>query len=102
MVGLSEERQSGVAAGAATREPRRFHVILHNDNYTTMEFVVDVLVSIFRKTAEEAAAIMLAVHEKGRCSCGVYTEEMAETKVAQVRHKARQAGFPLRCSMEEA
>jgi ATP-dependent Clp protease adaptor protein ClpS len=102
MGGLSEERQAGAATGTKTREPRRFHVILHNDNYTTMEFVIEVLVCIFRKNAEEAAAVMLAVHEKGSCSCGVYTEEVAETKVALVRHKARQAGFPLRCSMEEA
>ena len=56
---------------------------------------------IFRKTSDEAMAIMLAVHERGLGSCGVYTEEVAETKVAQVHDRARKAGFPLRCSMEE-
>ncbi len=83
------------------REPRRYRVLLHNDDYTTMEFVVGILMTVFRKTVAEAEAIMLAVHEKGLGSCGVYTEEVAETKVAQVHDKARKAGFPLRCSMEE-
>lgn len=83
------------------REPRKFRVFLHNDDYTTMEFVIDVLISIFRKSLNEAETIMLAVHEAGIGSCGVFTEEIAETKVAQVHGKARKAGFPLRCSMEE-
>lgn len=83
------------------REPRRYRVLIHNDDYTTMEFVIEVLVSIFRKTPDEATAIMLAVHEKGIGSCGVYPEEIAETKIVQVHTKARKAGFPLRCSMEE-
>ncbi len=89
-------------AELAVREPRRFKVLLHNDDYTSMEFVVDVLRSVFRKTQEQATAIMIAVHEKGLGTCGVYTEEVAETKVIQVHEKARAAGFPLRCSMEEA
>lgn len=83
------------------REPRRFRVLLHNDDYTTMEFVIDILIGIFEKGVDEATAIMLAVHEKGLGICGVYTEEVAETKVAQVHDRARRAGFPLRCSMEE-
>lgn len=83
------------------REPKRFRVLLHNDDYTTMQFVIEILVGIFRKSPAEATAIMLAVHEKGLGSCGVYTEEVAETKVAQVHDRARKAGFPLRCSMEE-
>ena len=76
-------------------------VLLHNDDYTTMEFVIETLMTIFRKTPDEATAIMLAVHERGLGSCGVYTEEVAETKVAQVHGRARKAGYPLRCSMEE-
>lgn len=83
------------------REPRRYRVLLHNDDYTTMEFVIDILIGIFDKGFDEATAIMLAVHEKGLGVCGVYTEEVAETKVAQVHDRARKAGFPLRCSMEE-
>lgn len=83
------------------REPRRYRVLLHNDDYTSMEFVIAVLVDIFRKNAEEATAIMLAVHERGLGSCGVYTHEIAETKVSQVHLRARRAGFPLKCTLEE-
>lgn len=83
------------------REPRHCRVFIHNDDYTTMDFVVDILCSIFRKTQEEAVGIMLAVHEKGRGECGVYPAEVAETKVAVVHGKARAAGFPLRCSLED-
>ena len=83
------------------REPRQFRVLLHNDDYTTMDFVIEILVTIFAKNLEEATAVMLAVHERGLGSCGVFTEEVAETKVAQVHDRARKAGFPLRCSMEE-
>ena len=97
----SSDSQSDSSTDLEVREPRRYRVLLHNDDYTTMEFVVEVLVSIFRKTSDEAMAIMLTVHERGLGSCGVYTEEVAETKVAQVHDRARKAGFPLRCSMEE-
>ncbi len=83
------------------REPRRFKVLLHNDDYTTMEFVIAVLREVFRKTMQEATVIMLSVHEKGMGECGVYTAEVAETKVAIVHSRARKEGFPLRCSLEE-
>ena len=83
------------------KEPQNYKVILHNDNYTTMDFVVQVLEIIFLKTPSEATQIMLNVHKKGIGICGVYTAEVAETKVAQVSHMARQQGFPLKCSMEE-
>ena len=97
----SSDSKSDSSADIEVREPRRYRVLLHNDDYTTMEFVIEILVIIFRKTSDEAMAIMLAVHERGLGSCGVYTEEVAETKVAQVHDRARKAGFPLRCSMEE-
>ncbi len=84
------------------REPRHFRVFLHNDDYTTMEFVVRILCEVFRKNPAEANRITLAVHEKGRCECGVYPAEVAETKVAIVHSRARAAGYPLRCSLEEA
>lgn len=83
------------------REPRQFRVLLHNDDYTTMDFVIDILTDVFGKNLKEATFIMMAVHEKGLGTCGVFTEEVAETKVAQVHDRARKAGFPLRCSMEE-
>ncbi len=80
--------------------PRLYRVILHNDNYTTMEFVILILVDIFHKTAEEAAAIMLSVHEKGIGVCGVYPKDIAETRMLRVHSRARKAGFPLLCTME--
>ena len=78
-----------------------YRVLLHNDDYTTMEFVVEVLVHIFRKTIEDATRIMLNVHEQGVGVCGVYTFEVAETKVDTVHSIARDHGFPLKCSMEK-
>lgn len=98
---FSSDGQTGFSVDIDVREPRKFRVLLHNDDYTTMEFVIEVLIGIFRKSPEQATAIMLAVHETGLGTCGVYTEEMAETKVIQVHERARKAGFPLRCSMEE-
>ncbi len=83
-------------------EPRLYKVLLHNDNYTTMDFVVQVLEIVFCKTPAEATRIMLNVHQQGIGECGTYTAEIAETKVAMVNHMAQQHGFPLKCSMEEA
>ena len=78
-----------------------YRVLLHNDDYTTMEFVVEILVHIFHKTIEDATRIMLNVHENGIGVCGVYTFEVAETKVDTVHSLAREHGFPLKCSMEK-
>ncbi len=83
------------------REPRMYKVLLHNDDYTSMDFVVHVLMRVFRKSAEQATQIMLSVHESGIGLCGIYTHEIAETKVTRTRHMAREAGFPLRCTLEE-
>ena len=84
------------------REPKMYRVILHNDHYTTMEFVVEILVKIFHKPAQEATRIMLDVHRRGSGHCGVYSLDIARTKVYQVHALARQYDFPLRCSVEEA
>lgn len=83
------------------QEPKMYRVILHNDHYTTMEFVVEVLVKVFYKPASEAAKIMLDVHKKGKGMCGVYTFDIAASKVSRVHHMARQREFPLKCSLEE-
>ena len=96
------EALSDVLLDDKLHEPPLYKVLLYNDNYTTMEFVVGVLMDIFRKNAEEATAIMLAVHKSGLGLCGVYPLEIAETKVMQVRKRARGFGFPLRCTLEEA
>lgn len=95
------QESEGILSTEEIKEPRRYRVLLHNDDYTSMDFVVDVLMDVFRKNVEEATAIMLAVHERGMGQCGVYTHEIAESKVAQVRRKARSAGFPLKCTLEE-
>lgn len=97
-----QEEESGLATAhkPQAKQPRRFRVLLHNDDYTTMEFVIDVLVSIFGKSSTEATQIMLSVHHKGHGICGVFTREIAETKVAQVAEYARKNGMPLKCTME--
>ena len=81
-------------------EPPLYLVFLHNDDYTTMQFVVDVLMVVFNKSMEEATHIMLNVHKKGVGLCGVYPYEIAETKVDTVDSLARENRFPLKCSME--
>ncbi len=81
--------------------PSKYQVILHNDDYTTMEFVIEVLMRFFGFDLEQATQIMLAVHQQGRGICGIYPAEIAETKVMQVRQYARQHEFPLRCTMEK-
>ncbi len=81
-------------------EPPMYKVMLLNDDYTTMEFVVEVLVYVFQKSAEEATRIMLNVHRSGVGVCGIYPFEIAETKVETVDNLARENGFPLKCIME--
>jgi ATP-dependent Clp protease adaptor protein ClpS len=81
-------------------EPPMYRVMLLNDDYTTMEFVVEVLVYVFQKSAEEATRIMLNVHRSGVGICGIYSFEVAETKVNTVETLARENGFPLKCIME--
>lgn len=84
-----------------TTEPPMFKVLLHNDDYTTMDFVIEILLAVFKKTPEEATQIMLNVHRRGLGICGVYTHEVAETKVDAVHSLAQENGFPLKCSMEK-
>ena len=83
------------------QEPQMFRVLLHNDDYTSMDFVVEVLTGIFHKTPEEAVQIMLQIHEKERAICGVYSFEIAQTKAQQVKQKAKQNEFPLLATIEE-
>jgi ATP-dependent Clp protease adaptor protein ClpS len=79
---------------------RRYKVLFHNDDYTTMEFVIDVLMKFFHKSETEATHIMLSVHHKGHGVAGVFTKDVAETKVAQVTDYAKEQGMPLRLSVE--
>jgi len=86
---------------ADVREPVLFKVVLHNDDYTTMEFVVRVLESVFLKQPAEAYRIMMLVHTQGHGLCGAYPYEIAESKVATVHELAREHGYPLRATIEE-
>jgi ATP-dependent Clp protease adaptor protein ClpS len=83
-----------------TKKPELFKVLLINDDYTTMEFVVDVLETVFHKQPAEAYRIMMMVHTQGKGLCGVYPHEVAETKVTTVIERARENGFPLLAAME--
>ncbi len=81
--------------------PRMYKVILHNDHYTSMDFVIKVLIEIFHKNNLEAQRIMINIHEKGKGLCGIYTYEIAATKVEQVTKLARAHEFPLLATLEE-
>lgn len=89
-----------VRAKTATRKPRRWQVVFHNDDYTTMFFVVDVLKRHFAKSEAEAHYIMLQVHHKGAGVAGIYTRDVAETKVERVSAEARDEGMPLKLTAE--
>jgi ATP-dependent Clp protease adaptor protein ClpS len=101
---MGTERQTGGEVLERTREqlkkPELFKVLLLNDDYTTMDFVVEILESVFNKGPAEAYRIMLMVHTQGKGLCGLYPFEVAETKVATVMERARANGFPLRAAME--
>jgi ATP-dependent Clp protease adaptor protein ClpS len=110
MFRMSDDRDNqqgpGVGIGVVTRtapktkRPSLYKVLLLNDDYTPQEFVVWLLQAVFKKDAEEAVRIMLHVHQTGVGICGVYTYEVAETKVAQVMELARRNQHPLQCTME--
>ncbi|MFC4729280.1 ATP-dependent Clp protease adapter ClpS [Coralloluteibacterium thermophilus] len=99
------EHDHGLAVDVArpeTERPPLFRVILLNDDYTPMDFVVEVLLRFFSMNREKATQVMLHVHTRGKGVCGVYTREVAETKVSQVNEYARQHQHPLLCTMEKA
>ena len=82
-------------------EPQMFKVLLHNDDYTSMDFVVEVLMGIFHKTLAQAEQTMLQIHEIDKAICGVYSFEIAQTKAEQVKQRAKQNEFPLLATIEE-
>ena len=84
-----------------TKTPKLYRVLLLNDDYTTMEFVVHVLENIFQKSPAEAFRLMMQVHTQGQAACGTYTYEVAETKVDTVSELATREGFPLQASLED-
>jgi ATP-dependent Clp protease adaptor protein ClpS len=102
-IGGGGKGQTGIAtkSRSKTKKPAMYKVLLLNDDYTPMEFVVEVLERFFGKQGEEAVRIMLHVHQKGVGVCGIYTYEIAETKVTQVVDYARENQHPLQCTLEK-
>lgn len=98
-----KESEGGVATlvKPKVKEPSLYHVILLNDDYTTMDFVVHVLQKFFQKSLPEANKIMMAVHQQGRGTCGLYPFDIAETKVMQVNEYSKESQMPLKCTMEK-
>ena len=102
---MGAHHQPGAGEDVAVRrrpeiqQPRMYRVLLHNDHYTTMDFVVGILVEVFNRTSHDARRIMLEVHENGIGLCGVYPSDVAEMKVSTVHKRARKSGFPLLCTM---
>ena len=82
-------------------EPKKYKVLLLNDDFSTMDFVIEILVKVFRKSIDESEKIMLDIHNNGKAICGIYTHEIAFTKVSQVKTMARKANFPLKAIAEE-
>jgi ATP-dependent Clp protease adaptor protein ClpS len=104
--GPGREEQTGGAVRERTadqvKEPSLYSVVLLNDDYTPMQFVVDVLENLFQKTPSEAYRVMMQVHLSGRGVAGVYSWELAETKVDSLLSLAREAGYPLQATIEDA
>ena len=98
---MAREVEFDIEEEIQLEEPKKYKVLLLNDDYSTMDFVIEVLTKIFKKTQDEATAIMLKVHKNGKAVCGVYIHEIAATKVAQVKANARKAQFPLKAILEE-
>ncbi len=101
MTSTDSKTKTVISSKTKNEYPPRFKVILHNDDYTTMEFVVEILVNVFRKSLEKATQIMLNIHNKGKAVCGIYPREIAETKVETVHHLSSSRGFPLKSTMEK-
>lgn len=98
---MSISREFELLEETAFKYPKKYKVFLLNDDYTSMDFVVDILITIFHKSYEQAERVMLDIHKKDHGLCGVYTHEIAETKIIQVTKRAKQSGFPLKATMEE-
>ena len=103
---MASENKPGTGAGVKSRErvlieePRQYKVIFHNDDFTTMEFVTDVLRRVFNKPADEAVMLMMRVHQEGQAVVGIYSYDVAMTKASQATAMARNEGFPLKITCE--
>ena len=99
---MSVQEQTREKTKIKIREPRHYRVIMHNDDFTSMDFVVDILVEIFHKAEMEAERLMLMVHETGKAAIGSYPYDIAVTKVQAATTRAKEEGFPFRMTIEEA
>lgn len=100
MPGRRRDSEGEVKERTKLKKPRKYKVLIHNDDYTSMEFVTYVLQIVFHHSPAAASRIMLHVHKSGIGVAGIYTRDIAETRVEQVMQLAREAGHPLQCSME--
>ena len=98
---MSYQYQSNTDSKLYLKKPRQYMVIMHNDDYTTMDFVVEVLISVYNKTEAEAKEIMLSIHNNGSGTAGAYVYDIAMTKKIQTEQLAGQKGFPLRITLDE-
>lgn len=96
----SPKEQGDLLEQTKVEQPKRYKVLIHNDDYTSMEFVVHILTTVFRHSAASATRLMLQIHRSGLGVAGVYSKEIAETRVEQTLSQAREAGHPLQCTME--
>ncbi|MCP3944908.1 MAG: ATP-dependent Clp protease adaptor ClpS [Desulfobacteraceae bacterium] len=101
MTSTDSKTKTRVSSKSKEDHPPMYKVLIHNDNYTTMEFVVDILLNVFGKSLEKANQIMLNIHNRGKEVCGIYPLQIAETKVETVHHLASNKGFPLKSTMEK-
>jgi len=101
MASTDSEIKDDISSRSKNDLPPMYKVIIHNDDYTSMEFVVEILVTIFGKSLDKATQIMLNVHNKGKGICGIYPRQIAETKVETVHNLASNKGFPLKSTMEK-
>lgn len=95
------ENQPLIENAQDIQEPKLYKVIMHNDNITTMDFVVQILVDVFHKSVEDASEIMMKIHTQGKEICGIYPREIAEFRILRTFQLAKNAHFPLVCTMEE-
>jgi ATP-dependent Clp protease adaptor protein ClpS len=101
MTSTDSKTKAGISTRTKNDNPPMYKVILHNDDYTSMEFVVEILMNVFGKSLEKATQMMLNIHNRGKEICGIYPRQIAETKVETVHHLAGNKGFPLKSTLEK-
>lgn len=101
MASTDSKTKNKILSESKNDEPPMYKVILHNDDYTSMEFVVQILITVFGKSLEKATQMMLNIHNKGKEICGIYPRQIAETKIETVHHLASNKNFPLKSTMEK-